>query len=276
MKKIIYILVLLTLFAFVSCNKIQNNKINKENTEEIKELTIKWNECLIKRDLNTLKSMYAEQVSIYGKSISKEQALSEKQDFFANNKDFNQSIIGDIVITKITDNQYKSSFSKRSTFNGKTKDVTAYLVFDKNSDIWIITNESDLLSDKNNTNQSIAKEKNKLNSSCLDIVMKMLETSPRYLELTKGLDKAIIKNGGTSFGITVEGSPNPKIDDALDYSETYDFNIHETYPEHTTTIARFTFNPSKKQLYEYDVVNDKLNPIDFNKKLILEFDKVCK
>jgi len=83
-------------------------------------------------------------------------------------------------------------------------------------------------------------------------------------------------NGGTSFGITVEGSPNPKKDNALDYSENYEFNLHETYSERTTVITRFKFKPSDRKLYEYDAAEDKLNPIDFNKKLLTKFDGNCK
>jgi len=96
------------------------------------------------------------------------------------------------------------------------------------------------------------------------------------LKKTKGLNKAIVKNGGTSFGITVEGSPNPKKDNALDYSENYEFNLHETYSERTTVITRFKFKPSDRKLYEYDAAEDKLNPIDFNKKLLTKFDGNCK
>jgi len=100
-------------------------------------------------------------------------------------------------------------------------------------------------------------------------------TSPTFLKGTKGLDVAIVKNGGTSFGITIEGSPNPQNDGALDYSKTYDFNLHETYSDRMSVIARFTFNPTDRQLYEYDVAEDKLNPIAFNRNLLLKFNDLC-
>ena len=103
-----------------------------------------------------------------------------------------------------------------------------------------------------------------------------MTTAPSYVEGTKGLYEAVVKNGGTSFGITVEGSPNPKRDNALDYSETYELNLHETYPDRMPTIARYTFDPSKNELYEYDTANDSLMPIAFNKNLILKYNKICK
>ena len=129
--------------------------------------------------------------------------------------------------------------------------------------------------DRNNTKQTIVKEEKKFNT-CLDVVLEILITSQTYLKKTKGLNEAIIKNGGTSFGITVEGSPNPKRDDALDYSQNYDFNLHESYSERTTVIARFTFKLSDRKLYEYDAAEDKLNPIDFDQKLLVKFDEICK
>ena len=112
--------------------------------------------------------------------------------------------------------------------------------------------------------------------TCIDVVLEILRTAPSYVEGTKGLYEAVVKNGGTSFGITVEGSPNPKRDNALDYSETYELNLHETYPDRMPTIARYTFDPSKNELYEYDTANDSLMPIAFNKNLILKYNKICK
>ena len=142
---------------------------------------------------------------------------------------------------------------------------------------WInpqITNKGDVQTDKSRTNQGEAKENREV-KTCVDVVMEILETSPTFLKETKGLDEAIVKNGGTSFGITIEGSPNPQNDGALDYSKTYDFNLHETYSDHMPVIARFTFNPTDKQLYEYDVAEDKLNPIEFNRDLLLKFNELC-
>lgn len=112
--------------------------------------------------------------------------------------------------------------------------------------------------------------------ACVDVVIEILTTSPSYIKDTKGLYEAVVKNGGTSIGITVEGSPNPKTDKALSYSETYDLSLHETYPDRMPTIARYTFDPSKKELFEYDVVEDTLVPIQFNKNLLPKFLKTCK
>ncbi|MBS7255310.1 hypothetical protein [Flavobacterium branchiicola] len=125
------------------------------------------------------------------------------------------------------------------------------------------------------TTKSVQTEKSRDSIACIDVVLEILTTSPSYIEGTKGLYEAVVKNGGTSIGITVEGSPNPKIDKALDYSETYDLNLHETYPDRMPTIARYTFDPSKKELYEYNTAEDSLMPIAFNKNLLLKLNKIC-
>jgi len=129
---------------------------------------------------------------------------------------------------------------------------------------------------KQDVTQPLALKENKKSKTCLDVVFDILTTSPTFVDMTKGLNEAIRKNGGTSYGIIVEGSPNPKEDDADTFSKTYDFNLHESYPDRITTIARYTFDPSEKELYKYDVAEDTLIPIKFNKKLLLEFDKTCK
>ncbi|MDZ4680848.1 MAG: hypothetical protein SH848_08685 [Saprospiraceae bacterium] len=110
--------------------------------------------------------------------------------------------------------------------------------------------------------------------ACKDVALEILTTSTRFEALTKALHEAVVKNGGTGFGITLEGSPEAE-KDALDYSPTYDFSLHENYPDHNVVVARFTFNPTEQQFYEYDSITDKLNPIAFDKSLLEKLKQVC-
>ncbi len=110
--------------------------------------------------------------------------------------------------------------------------------------------------------------------SCTDVVMEILTTSPFFKEKTKGLHEAIVSNGGTSFGIMLEGSPEVGKDDP-DYSPTYDFNLHERYPDRDVVIGRFVFDPAQQQLFERDQITDKLAPIAFDKKLLEKLKQVC-
>lgn len=108
------------------------------------------------------------------------------------------------------------------------------------------------------------------------IVKEILTTSPRYKQLTEGLYEVVVKNGGTSIGISLDGSPDPKKDRAGSYSKTYDFTLYEMYSERRMNTTRFSFNPDNKQLYEYDAVNEQLNPIEFDKNLLLEYEGLLK
>lgn len=105
-----------------------------------------------------------------------------------------------------------------------------------------------------------------------NIVIEILTTSTRYIQLTKGLNEKIVKNGGEYFGICLERSPNPKKDEVWSYSETYDFILYEMYLERQLNTARFSFDPVSKLLYEHDQVLEKLVPIEFDRGLLLEFD----
>lgn len=105
------------------------------------------------------------------------------------------------------------------------------------------------------------------------IAYKIVETSPRCKQLTKGLYQRVVKNGGTSYGVMLNSSPNPKTDLSQSYSKTYDFNLHETYADRMPVLAHFVFDPEKQQLYELNVVDNKLIPIAFNRKLLILFNK---
>ena len=111
---------------------------------------------------------------------------------------------------------------------------------------------------------------------CIETVYRILESSDRWKQYTKGLYERVRKNGGTSYGIILEGSPNPKRDTALRFSKTFDISLHESYPDHNSTIARFSFDPNKGRLYEYDTLNDSLILLSFDKRLLKYFYHACK
>lgn len=113
-------------------------------------------------------------------------------------------------------------------------------------------------------------------SNCHQIILEALISSKRCKEITNGLNDRIAKNGGTSYGFILEGSPNPRQDSAVAYSTTYDFSLHEIYPDHDPVIARFTFDRTKEQLYEVDVVSDSLIPIEFDKLRYSNLMHLCK
>jgi hypothetical protein len=112
--------------------------------------------------------------------------------------------------------------------------------------------------------------------SCESLVKEILTCSPRYRQLTKGLNEAVVKNGGLSFEMILEGSPKPKPDKAWRYSKTYDFTVYEMYTDRALNTASFSFNPENKLLYEYDATHNQLKSIAFDRNLLLKFESLCK
>ena len=113
-------------------------------------------------------------------------------------------------------------------------------------------------------------------SNKADIVEQIVTTSPTFLKMTTDLAESVVKNGGTSFGISMESSPNMEISGTDDLAQAYIFELHETYPDRNVTIARFSFDPKKKQLFRYNGVNDTWNAIDFDKRWLDKFDEYNK
>ena len=106
------------------------------------------------------------------------------------------------------------------------------------------------------------------------IIKEMLEKSDRYCELTKDLQETVVRNGGTSFGISFEGSPNHKADGAYKMSRTYDFTLYENYPARRLATHSFSFDPATEKFYEYnsDLANNKL--INTDKQLLIKYQQV--
>ena len=107
------------------------------------------------------------------------------------------------------------------------------------------------------------------------VIKEILEKSPRYCQLTKGLLKAVVKNGGTSFGISFEGSPNPKADSAMSISRTYDFTLYESYPERRLTTHSFSFDPRTRKLYEYDDELAQKRTLEIDNELLHKYELLC-
>ena len=99
-----------------------------------------------------------------------------------------------------------------------------------------------------------------------DIAERIVTISPTFLKMTKGLAQRIVKNGGTSFGISLESSPDES-------DNSYQFELHESYPDRSVTFARFSFDVEKQELTLYDGVEDVWKPIAFDRKWLSQLKK---
>ncbi len=113
------------------------------------------------------------------------------------------------------------------------------------------------------------------NSKCIDAVISIIKSSPSYKAATNGLQKRVIKNGGTGFSFFVDSSPNQERDMANAPSENYALSIHENYLDRSPTVLQFIFKPASKKLYELDVVSGEEKEIPYKKTTLTIFKKVC-
>lgn len=111
---------------------------------------------------------------------------------------------------------------------------------------------------------------------CDALVEEILKSSSRYKKLTEGLLQAVKRNGGTSVSVVMEKSPDATDKKAYEYSANYEMQLAENYPDRQISIARFVFDPSEKELYEYDIIADSLKSIPFDQKLLDNAQEYCK
>jgi ketosteroid isomerase-like protein len=252
---------------FIFWNFVLNAQNKGDHSEkELIQLIQKWDKLHNTCDFKNLLNLYADQVCLYSNNCPKNQVVENKKIFIKKYPDFSQKIdLKDIFFMEINKSKYKAVFTKTTIFNGKKSVVQAILEFKKMNNGWKINYESDNVTEDNRP------------TKCITVALKILESSPEFIKITDGLAERIIKNGGTSYGYRIEGSPNPKEDEADDYSKNYEFSLHESYPDRAPVIAIYAFDPIRKKLFQYDESEGEYSiPLTFDEKWLKKFEKICK
>jgi hypothetical protein len=137
-----------------------------------------------------------------------------------------------------------------------------------------------LATDKNLVEETEKSKSVITDTICEGIVYQILESSDRYKEITNGLEQRVKDNYGKGFNVWLDASPyykEAKKSSSNGFSEHFELSIHEDYDDRAPRVASFEFAPENGgKLYEYDIVNDSLIEITFDKKLLSEFYKNCK
>lgn len=277
MKKILLFNMAFIITLFFSCNEMPDNADNsishkksesKEDNNIIQNLVTQWNDEINRKDTASLSFLYATQVEYYGNITTKEVVLKDKFEYFQEHKDYRQQVNGTIQIQKLNNMHYKAIFYKQYHYDKTKESVKAFLVFQKENNQWKIIKESD--------EKTAAYLNNKTAyQSCIETVIGIIEGSNSYNQITNGLAERVIKNGGNGYGILIDASPNPLRDNALNQSDNYELSLHENYEDRNPVIARYVFNPKEKLLYEYNVAEDILVSIPFDKSLLTQLN-ICK
>jgi hypothetical protein len=136
--------------------------------------------------------------------------------------------------------------------------------------------ETDSLSVENNSNLIKDEEGitdfvivNKIPNTCEQYYLSILKSSKSFLSETENLDDSIKQNGGNGLSIKLE-----TIDQNIKYI------ISEIYPDKSTVINTYIYNPKTEKLNREDYLFGTLEEIDFDQNLLnkngLNCDKINK
>lgn len=134
---------LLFSLCLISCS-------NRE--DKIKEVVNKWNELHNTHNAIEFKEIYASDVLFYGRQTSMETCYARKKAFLT--PAFRQEIISAITISYYSSGTIKCDFTKRTKYRKeKVREYYCYLLLNKQGSKYLITGESDLLSDQRRNTQ---------------------------------------------------------------------------------------------------------------------------
>ena len=125
------------------------NQDTKIVNEEIKKTVQEWNEATSNKDLITLESLLGDNIIFYQKSITKEEYIKNRTDFFNKYNIYKQIVKGDVNVVPLSSNQVRVNFVKEVTTIRGVNQFPVFLVFEKIGDQWKLILESDTISDVN-------------------------------------------------------------------------------------------------------------------------------
>ena len=108
-----------------------------------RRVTEAWSRAMDTRDAAALEKIYAARVELYGKEMSREEAIRAKRAAFAKTPTFTQSIADVRVMPSSLDEGWVARFSKTSGAQGKTASVSALVALRSEGGSLRVFRESD-------------------------------------------------------------------------------------------------------------------------------------
>lgn len=151
--------------SFKANNKLPENYVAPHvsidsiySQEQLIGLLENWNKATNQQDLAALSMLYAPQVTYYTKKLSKEQLLSKKEKHFVKSPNYQQKIKEvDIEYSEDKANIIRCYFLKLFSRNGKQDSVFSLIEFDSKQEPFLITKESDRISEWQKAKKATAK-----------------------------------------------------------------------------------------------------------------------
>jgi len=110
---------------------------------------------------------------------------------------------------------------------------------------------------------------------CKGAVLKLVLSSQKVQSLLSSVDETVKKNGGTGHGFVLDASPHPQADGITKESDKYEFSVHEIFPDMHSVVAQFSYNPVKKELYQFGPLNNVNTIIDYDTSFLRNIARAC-
>jgi len=120
----------------------------RRTIDPIESVVLAWNAALDGHDPGALEKLYGAKVRLYGREMSRADAVASKKKALEKQKGFKQLVVG-ITIDHGTGDRPRANFTKIVTSNGVAKSYAAYLVLATPTGKLEIVEESDQTTDAN-------------------------------------------------------------------------------------------------------------------------------
>lgn len=221
-----------------------------------------WNAAMNDKFIKGLERMYADEIELYGRRLTRPEAIAIKIEFLRQNPDYTQ-FLSDIEIDDFTPEAVRARFRKQTIIKSNTKLFYSYLIMERGKRGWEIIAEGDSAS----TNIVTSKELNEIKKK----EIKSCETAAEAIFLSSATVQKLLSEKYVRYKL--EYTPGAKNNP----NNRFWFWVFSAPPnaDMTQTYGRFQVDPKDGQLYEYKAVEDEAVAIDFDKDLKKQLSKYC-
>ena len=99
----------------------------KSTEEEIKNMVTIWNTASSNADFNTLERILGDKIDYYQSLVSRNYYIADQKRFFQKNPVYSQRIMGDIIVTRLSDNKMLAKFVKEVSTKREIKKYPSYI-----------------------------------------------------------------------------------------------------------------------------------------------------
>lgn len=146
---------------------------SRTKAHDIESLVTAWNNAINAHDTEKLADLYADEIELYGKKMSRTAALAaKKQAFTTHDHD-------DLTDVRV-DEHGRARFTKKSKgTDGKVIEVVGYLDADRSGSVWKIVSEGDTTTDAN-----LSRKKT---MTCMGAVSALVDATPQAKKAMKDI-----------------------------------------------------------------------------------------